>query len=254
MRKFITTAALILGALLGGLALPSEISAVSPSNMIMDDQAGLFSDSEREALIKRQSELAAETGWNIAVVTTDAGFGTDGYDAIEYAENYYDDSFGYSSSGLLYLIDLDYRHIVVAGEAESYFDDKRLDDILDRTEEHYFNYDDVNTVGAFYERVGHYYNRGKFIPLDLTTGLIGGLIAAAIGVIAVLSRYKFHRVTTAHIYLDRSRTNFYRRSDRFIREFTTRTKISSDTGGSSGGGHSSSGGRRHGGGGRGGRR
>ena len=122
----------------------------------------------------------------------------------------------------------------------------------------------------------YYYNQGtvaygsnvgakgsSFVPKDgiakeynitmLLAGMATGAIAAAIGIAIVLSRYKFHHAPTANCYLNSNTINIYRRQDRFVREYTTRTRIDSDSGGSGGGGHSH-GGSSHGGGGSGGRR
>lgn len=232
----------------------------------IDDQAGIYTSEQIAELEARQQEVADHTGWNIAVVTTDDGFGTDGYNAIEYAEAYYDKTFGYSSSGILYLIDVDYRHFCISGEADyKYFDDNRVRDMSNTCEKYYFDYDDVGNLNAFYDKVEYYYDKGPFtsdgsaesakIRFNFGAAAIVGLIAAAIGVGVVWSRYKFHYQPTANNYLDGSRINFYRRTDRFVREFTTKAKIESSSGGGGGGGsHGSSGGHSHGGGGGGGRR
>lgn len=224
----------------------------------IDDQAGLYTPEQIEELEARQQEVADHTGWNIAVVTTDVGFGTDGYNAIEYAEAYYDKTFGYSTSGILYLIDVDYRHFCISGEADyEYFDDKRVRDMSDTCEKYYYDYDDVGNLNAFYDKVEYYYDKGQFSKFNFSFGaaVIAGLIAAAIGVGVVWSRYKFHYQPTANNYLDGSKINFYRRTDRFVREFTTKAKIESSSGGGGGGhSHGSSGGHSHGGGGHGGRR
>lgn len=239
------------------------ISAAAYSAGI-DDQAGLYTSEQIEELEARQQEVADHTGWNIAVVTTDTGFGTDGYNAIEYAKAYYDKTFGHSSSGILYLIDLDYRHFCISGEADyKYFNDKRVRDMSDACEKYYFDYDDVGNLNEFYDKVEYYYDKGPFtndgpmegsgLRFSFSAAAIVGLIAAAIGVGVVWSRYKFHYQPTANNYLNGSRINFYRRTDRFVREFTTKTRIESNSGGG-GGHHGSSGGHSHGGGGHGGRR
>lgn len=228
----------------------------------IDDRAGLYTAEQLEELEARQQEVSDYTGWNIVVVTTNVGFGTDGYDAIEYAENYYDSHFGYSSSGIMYLIDIDYRHFCIAGEADyQYFNDSRVGAMFKACNGKYMDCDDVGNLTTFYDYVIKYYDAG---PISSESGLsrkfsvqiavIVGLAAAAIGVAVVISRYKFHYKPSANSYLDRGKINFYRRSDRFVRQFTTRARIDSDGGGGRGGGHGSSGGHSHGGGGGGGRR
>lgn len=259
------------------LAIPS-----SAAKSVIDDMAGLYSSSELAALEEKQQAVADKTGWNIAVVTTNVGFGEDGAQAMRYAEDYYDMAFGSESSSIVYLIDLDYRHFAMDGDLLNYFNTSRLDRLIDKCEEEYFDYDDVGNLETFYYYLEYYYDQGTvqrdpnvgakgdgFVPADgrdthaeavnitmIFSGMVAGIIAAAIGIAIVLSRYKFHHAPTANCYLNSNTINMYRRQDRFVREYTTRTRIDSDSGGgghSSGGGHSH-GGSHHGGGGHGGRR
>lgn len=78
-----------------------------------------------------------------------------------------------------------------------------------------------------------------------------GIIVAFIFYFATKNKYKFKTSANPVNYVSHGDTQFTRKEDRFIRTYTTKTKIEHDSGGSSssggGGGHSSSGG--HGGGG-----
>lgn len=257
------------------LALPA-----SAATSVIDDMAGLYTEKELAELNKKQQEVSDLTGWNIAVVTTKVGFGEDGANAMRFAEDYYDQTFGSGSSSVVYLIDLDYRHFAMDGAVLDYFNSKRLDRMIDDCESEYFDYDDVGNLEKFYYHLEKNYNAGTvtrdpdigrkgddFVPSDgisvngydvtmLLGGMLTGGIAAAIAIAIVLRRYKLHHVPTANCYLNGNNINFYRREDRFVREYTTRTRIDSDSGGG-GGGHSgghSHGGSHHGGGGHGGRR
>lgn len=246
----------------------------------IDDRAGLYSQSQLERLEEKQREVSELTGWNIAVVTTDTGFGTDGARAMTYAEQYYDDTFGNDSSSVVYLIDLDYRHFAMDGDLLNYFNTNRLDKLISECEKKYFDYDDVGNLETFYYYLEYYYNQGTvaydsnvgakgkdFVPsmgideefdfVILLTFMIAGAIVAAIASAIVVSRYKFHHAPMANCYLNGNSINMYTRRDVFVREYTSRTRISSDSssGGSSrGGGGHSHGGSSHGGGGHGGRR
>jgi uncharacterized membrane protein YgcG len=75
-------------------------------------------------------------------------------------------------------------------------------------------------------------------------GLVGGIITFSV----IWNRYKKHAKVSAVHYLDKNSVNIYTRSDRFVREFTTRTvhesSSSSGGGGSHGGGHHGGGGSR----------
>lgn len=271
-RLFVFLAAAVISA-------AAAVLPVSAAESIIDDQAGLYSQSELAELEAKQQEVSDLTGWNIAVVTSNVGFGTDGADAMRYAEDYYDVTFGSDSSSIVYLIDLDYRHFAMDGDVLNYFNTSRLDNMIDACNEKYFDYDDVGHLETFYYYIEYYYNKGTvqydsnvgakgedFVPsmgIDkefnftaLLAGVIAGAVAAAIGIAIVISRYKFHHAPTANCYLNSNTINMYRRQDRFVREYTTRTRIDSDSGGSShgGGGGHSHGGSSHGGGGSGGRR
>lgn len=122
-----------------------------------------------EKLEKKQLETSFATGWNIAVVTTDAGFGTNGKVAVEFAENYYDEVFGAESSSIVYLIDIDYRHISMDGDVLNYFNTERLDHMITAYEEKYMNYDDVGNLEQFYYYFEYYYSEGT-VPYDNNIG------------------------------------------------------------------------------------
>ena len=266
MKKLLTFfAAAVISA--AALALP-----VSAAESIIDDKAGLYTQSDLAELEAKQQAVSDLTGWNIAVVTTDTGFGNDLSRAVRYAEDYYDKKFGSDSSSVVYLIDLDWRHVAMDGDLLNYFNASRLDTMQDECERKYKNYDDVGNLETFYYYLEYYYNSGTveydseissmgiFFNFNFTVffaAITAGVIAAAIGIAIVLSRYKFHHAPTANCYLNSNTINIYRRQDRFVREYTTRTRIDSNSGGGhsgGGGGGSSHGGISHGGGSRGGRR
>lgn len=126
----------------------------------IDDRVGLYSASEKKRLEEKQQAVAELTGWNIAVVTTNIGFGTDGSRAVEFAESYYDDQFGSDSSSIVYLIDLDYRYVCFDGDVLKYFDTSRLDTMLDACESKYMSFDDVGNLEQFYYYLECYYTEG----------------------------------------------------------------------------------------------
>ena len=276
MKKLITVMVTAFAAILTAL---TPVSAWSAG---INDMAGLYSDAEIEHLEARQQEVADATGWNIAVVTTDVGFGLDGIDACDYAEQYCYDTFGDDPDSVVYLIDLDYRWISMDGDLLNYFNSSRFDTMMDTCEECYMDYKDVENLEFFYHYLEYYYNEGTVeydpsigalgddfedaieyydddVTIDLTMifgGFIAGLIGAAISIGIVLARYNTHHAPSANSYLNRSSVDIYNNHDYFVREFTTRTRIesSSSGGGSRSGGSRRSGGRSRGGGGRGGRR
>lgn len=79
-------------------------------------------------------------------------------------------------------------------------------------------------------------------------GLVIGLCISAIVRASVKSKYKFMYTISPTTYLNKKTVHYIEQSDRFIRERTTRTHVSSSSGGRSGGGsHHSGGGHSHGG-------
>lgn len=253
MKKLFRTVISLAAALAVSLCLCINSFA---AKIWFEDNAGLYTDEQEQKLMQEQQELCDYTGWNIAVITTDIDFPTDGYEAIEYAERRYKEIYGsYDASGILYLIDTGYRQFSIGGEPDKrYFNDARVRKMIDRCNEKYYAYDDMGNVETYFQCVREYYDKGDFKGENSGTaviaGLIAGIVAAAIGIGVVISRYKFHSTTSATNYVRRDSINFYRKNDLFLRETVTRTKIES----SSGGGHGSSGGHSMGGGGSGGHR
>ena len=74
-----------------------------------------------------------------------------------------------------------------------------------------------------------------------------GVIAFGISVLSIRNRYKFKAAGSLQNYLVANDVQYLQRSDQYLRTYTSRTKISSESSG--GGSHSSSTGGSHGGGG-----
>ncbi len=84
----------------------------------------------------------------------------------------------------------------------------------------------------------------------LAVCIVAGLIVAVIVFFVTKYRYRFKKSQNSSVYVKRDKTVFSRKTDTFIRTYTTKRKIETNSGGSrsgGGGGHSHSGG--HGGGG-----
>ena len=91
-----------------------------------------------------------------------------------------------------------------------------------------------------------YIDRGKLIMGGMM-GLFIGILAAGITSAAVKAKYKFIYQISPTTYLNKKTVNYIEQSDRFIRERTSKTHVSSSSGGRSGGSHHSGGGHSHGG-------
>lgn len=256
MRRFFRAAASICAALAAAVIVSINACAAT---IFFEDGADLYTDAEEKQLIKEQQELCDYTGWNIAVITTDIDFPEDGYQAVEYAESRYKEIYGScSADGILYLVDTGYRHFAIGGEPDTeYFNDSRVRKMIDRCNEKYYGWDDMGNARTYFACVREFYDKGPFkndmIAEALPVGAVSGLVAAIIGVVCVLSRYKWKHRKSPASYIKPGGVNMYESHDIFLRENVTRTRIESSSGGG-GGGHGSSGGHSMGGGGSGGHR
>ncbi len=245
MKNFILH---IAAAVLILLAAPSISAAV-----YFDDAADLYESGEEAYIIQLMEEASASTGWNYGIVTLNEGHTTLS-SAGKRAEQLYNDAFGVSSSGVLYMCDIDYRYFVIAGEAREYISGRRYQVMEDRIKELYFDYEDLSCATEFIRYTEKYYHNGKGSFALYTPALVISICCFVAGVIltivAVTNRYHKHPKPQVNNYLDKRQIDIYSSHDNFIRETTVRYSESSSSGGRRGGGFGGS----HGGGGFGGRR
>lgn len=276
MKKVLTGFICIVLSIFFPLNIYSEstIYANSSYSYGIFDIADLLSDSEESKLTSQAKSTAKSIGMNVAVVVIDDLVGKT---EITYANDFYDDEFGPDTDGVLLLVNLDsgIDRISTSGKALNYYSDSTLELMYDEMQDAMSNYDIYNEARIFMEQCVKYYNAGipdKHYVYDEITGeiisendegynstvilagLFYGFVAAIICVVVVIRRYKFHAKTSATNYVCKDKTNFTLKTDNFIREYTTKTKIESNS--SSGGGsgrsggsssHRSSSGGRHGG-------
>lgn len=132
------------------------------------------------------------------------------------------------------------------------------DDIRDAIEaflERLDYYSDASPKDNYYDSGNgeYYYYKGKELYITsampvsyrlrpLVFAVPIGIIAAVIYYFVMKSTYKFKPSANPSVYVSSEETRFKRREDRFIRTYTTKTKIeSSSSGGGGGGGHSGGG-------------
>ena len=256
-------------------------AAVTPDGpSIVLDYAGVIPDGSEAAIAAAAARAAENTGFNIAVVTSD-DIGEPKTDAhvVEYADDLYEELYGINTDGILLLINCDtkYDYISTSGSCINYFSDARIDAIFDGI------WDDLvdgNYGDAAYMFVGYvetFYESGKannqhevfgrevdrdpavvgaaFFPITLIGLVIGIAIFAGVG-----SQYKIQKPGTRNYILENSLVYDINKNT-FAgtivnRIYTPRSSGSSSSGRHSSGGshrssthHSRSGGR-HGGGGR----
>lgn len=266
--KLVSAAAAVIAALL-------LCSTAALADAYIDDGAELYSDSDEEYLLNLMELCSEETGWNIGIVTDEYGYYSESA-VRQAAEHIYDNRFGADSSGLLFLCDVEWRYIVVAGEAELYINADRLDIMLDNIEEYYMDYEDLYAAYSYINYIDKYYNEGpqtepsasSFVSLRFflnaaTFPLIIGIAVSVIVFLSIAKKYSTYISHSARSYTRSGDIVFNLRTDSFLREHTTKTRASSSSnhhGGGRSSGHHSGGGRsgrrsgHHSGGGRSGRR
>lgn len=243
------------------------------------DDAGLIDEADEAALEEYLYNAAIESELNVAVVLTD-DVGSDKSDrgVVDYADLYYEKLYGMNTDGVLLLINNDtkYDYISTSGRAIKLFTDSRIDSAFD-----YF-YDDIvdgnyykaiigfadrvelfSSLGApsnqydypedFIDKVILYFFSGQFIGFLL-------MAAAVIFIVYAIIKAPFRiKKQPASSYLNKASVYFTRKTDTFIRTYTTRHKVTTSSSSSRSGSHHSSGrssthrsssGGRHGGGGR----
>lgn len=205
-----------------------SVSASAQQVLLIDDIANLFSESEEETIGFSIYQFTADTGYSIAVVTTeDAQNKT----SQEYADDYYDSLVveqGWSQNGILFLIDMDNREVCIStmGDCISVYENS-IDYIIDsgynelvdgfycdcivlmvdaaaecalssyEEDDYYYedNYDSnyYNNDYNYNSNYGdvYYQPQKKSLNLsDVVICLVISLVIAAITVFAVKSRYK----------------------------------------------------------------
>ncbi len=128
-------------------------------------------------------------------------------------------------------------------QLDYYYKEKSSGYYYDKSSDKYFYYQGDNLVISYSPPLSV-----RMRPLIFALPV--GIISAIIFYFATKSRYKFKASANPAVYVSHEETRFINKDDRFIRTYTTKEKIETNSGGShsgGGGGHSHSGG--HGGGG-----
>lgn len=234
----------------------------------LDDEAGLLSDSEAQALLEKLDEISLRQSVDVVVVTTpDLG----GYDTpVEYADDLYDyRGYGYGSSkdGLLLLISMETRdwYISTCGFGITAFTDDGIEYIGEQITPYLSDGDYAGAFDTFADLCDTFITQAytgepfdqdnmprqplSLIWIPISIGL--GIILALIVVGCMKSKLETVRSqAAANSYLKPGSLNITNSSDLFLYHTVTRTEIpknnDSDGGSST---HTSSSGTTHGGGG-----
>lgn len=246
------------------------------------DFANILSQEEENRLLELIQEYEEETGFTL-VFLSDSFFYYDDSENEDYAANFYDyNDFGIedpSYSGIVFFRNADstdpYFGMYTFGTAQLYYDQERIDTILDDIYSDIKSQNYMEGLESFVHNLNYYYHKG--IPSYLQDSYIDDLgfviyvrayhvpwkvviIVAIIGTIAIMAylinkNKMIRKAYKASEYLLQDSVQYQVRNDQFIRSHTSSYTVSSSSGGSggsSGGGfsHSGSSGGGHGGGGR----
>lgn len=249
------------------LALISAAQAYTSDNV--KDFMNYMSAGEVSDLQSRIEGIRSTRGLDVVIVITGD---LEGKAPTAYADDYFDyNGYGIGSdrSGLLLLVSMGTRDVAIStsGKAISIFTDSRLDDILDDVSSYLSDNEYYKACVEFLEQVDYYAtlgapggsdNAGSRSYLSRAASIakspIVYLIAAIIALIATLavsSASKGMATITNRTYEESGSFELTASRDDFLRETTSRVRISSpsnSSGGSKGSSvHRSSSGRIHGG-------
>lgn len=224
-----------------------------------DSDDGCLTNSEETQLLELMQETADKIKCNVGIViTSDLYKMSDG----SYVRKFHATMFGeYSDSVSLLLLNTHNNPLYTTYEDQIYYTDrgydlfnKKLNKIYDRIYKA-IDKDADDFYGACSNFCAALNSYGSGFGVFLSKFNISGtliiamlIFGSAVSIIVVRSfqsSYKKKKPISASHYIDKSRTRINRQVDQFIREYTTRVRLSSSSGGGhrgGGGGHRSGGG------------
>ena len=246
------------------------------------DFSDILTEEEETQLKSKIDEFIEKNKMDLVIVTTSFPYSYDSKNE-EYADDFYDyNDFGIGfqyNSGVLLLRNTNpsdpYYHMSTTGNAQLYFSDDRVDNILDGIYDdiHEGRYlsaftDFINRLDSYIESgypasADNYYTdeygtihekpKTYSIPWPICLGG-SGIITLIIMIILVKKNKMVKKATQASEYLNKGSLKITNRKDIFLHSHTSSYTTSSSSGGGGGGGghssHSGSSGVSHGGGGR----
>ena len=260
--------------LLVALVFFSSLSVAAEVDLLVVDDAMLFSSSEESILEESAAGLSDQYDMDIVIVTTND---SQGKNSREYADDYFDyQGYGRGNdySGILFLIDMDNReaYISTSGKGIVYLTDERIDRILDAVESDLFDGDYYGAASGFLRKTEEYLRAGipsdqhtveegseenKLTPIEAALSLLASLGIGGGFYGSVKSGYRMKNPPNPFSYRNNSIVNLADKGDRLVDTSVTsriipRTPPPGSGGSSSGRStvHRSSSGRMHGGGGR----
>lgn len=266
-RLFVLTGLLmaVLLTVLTGLSVQicGIMAYAAPAERVFDN-AGLFTETEREYLERKAVQTGDKLDMDVVVLTiSDA----EGKSALRFADDYYEENgfgTGRKHSGVLYLIDMDNREIALStlGDMDLYLTDERVDSLLEQLFEEVTDGHYAASANVFLEGVDGYVEAGipegqhrydpetgrsEYYRKRSITWYEAVLALAAAGAVAILpcnltvNQYRMkaqHRQSLNYRLSYRADSAFAFRTadDKFVNRVVTQRRVPKNTGGGPGSG------------------
>lgn len=247
IKKISLAAAILISVLMFSVSVSARESYLCE----LYDYADELYEDEIENIERRLEKTSEKTGLNLCVVVNNSIEGGE-YAYQDYADVFYEENFGINTDGICLFVRFDpnYVHFSTSGKAQDYYN-RRTDKILDGMVSDLRRRDIESAVDNMCDDLEHYYkvDNLKWLFFSLA-GLVIGIGIGITVLFIVRGRYRKYAASGTVKYIDRSRINFTESSDVFLRQYTSKVKITSESSSSGDDSHTSSGGGSHGGGGR----
>lgn len=238
----------------------SANTAFAESTKKLTDDADILLDSQEEIIENNLKKCTLATGWDTIIYTNNNNVSS--YDIEDYCNDYFDNhdyGCGDEKSGVFLTVDMSSRemYIITKGEAMYYFDDSRMDTMLDDVQAELADGNYQGACNEFIDSVQYYHSVGKSTgnstynnvkiqdePLTLADRFLkgmytGAVLALAVGAFAagacVIIRYKYSQNGKGANYdLEKnSSLNLTESRDQFLYKNVTYTTVSSSSSSSS---------------------
>lgn len=259
---------------------------VSTSEKVYDF-SGVLKEEEQEYLKEKAIEFLNKTGIELIIVTINERYSDSQIE--EFSDNFFDfNDFGISENsesfdGILVIRNTNnynrYYYISTSGTGQLYFDNSRVENILDdmydnmhidnyyegfkdfiSSANYYYNkgipskYKDcyVDQMGDLYDKNGKpvSWEKGVYRVPYVLAFIIAFIVSLIVMLIMISKNKMVKKAVTANDYIDEKSIKYTKKEDTFVSTHTSSYRISSSSGGGGGSHHHSSGGFSHGGGGR----
>ena len=244
------------------------------SSLKVYDYADILSEENENEIKNLIGNFIEHTNMDMVFLTVNMSYYNDKVNE-DYAADFYDyNDFGLdfkNYSGVLLLRNAyqsdPYYNVYTFGDAQLYFDYDRCENMLDNIYYDFKNSNYLEGFKIFVKEFTDYYDSGvvnsnnyvdkngyvkqKFVIPYGRSIIISAGMTLILMLILIGKNKMVKKAKNAKDYLDRSSINYKTKTDMFINTFTTRSRVSSNTGGyggfsssgSSGGGHGGGGGR-----------